>query len=113
MVLTHLEIQRVQPDEGVLALQRAVPERLHHLVQLLADAGNPALPGTARHIVPMSFGRAGVSIPVSPNASRKDIGTMCSRSSTRRVLTPSTYACCTTAKSAFSDRRRGSSRLGK
>src|SRR3972149_4305209 len=42
MVLTHLEIQRVQPDEGVLALQRALPERLHHLVQLLADAGDPA-----------------------------------------------------------------------
>lgn len=45
--------------------------------------------------------RADVSIPVSPNG--------CSKSSPRRVRTSSTKACLTTARSAFSDRRQGSS----
>jgi hypothetical protein len=48
MVVTNLEIECVQPNEGILPFQGAVAKRLHHLVELLADAGDPALPGTAR-----------------------------------------------------------------
>jgi hypothetical protein len=52
MVLTNLEIECVQPNEGILPFQGAVPERLHHLVQLLADAGDPALvdPGQSQSL---------------------------------------------------------------
>jgi len=48
VVVPHLQIERIQPDEGVLSLQGPVAERLYHLVQLLADSGDSALPGTAR-----------------------------------------------------------------
>jgi hypothetical protein len=48
MIVAHLQVERIQPDKEVLALQRAVAKRLHHLVELLADPGNAALPGTAR-----------------------------------------------------------------
>ncbi len=44
-------------------------------------------------------------MPTTPRA--------CTSSSTFRVLTPCTYASCTTASSARSARRRGSSKLGK
>src|SRR3990170_8112281 len=43
MVVAHLQVERIQPDEGVLALQGAVAKRLHHFVELLADPGNAAL----------------------------------------------------------------------
>ncbi len=43
MVLTHLDVQRIQPQVGIAGFQRPVAEGGHHLVQVPAQAGDLAL----------------------------------------------------------------------